>query len=154
MTETIFSPSFGNRPSYLVGRGNVISTFISGLEQEPGNRDRAMLMLGQRGSGKTVLLWELADRARKLGFVVATPTVASEDMLERIVEKIQEAGEPYVSKRHLPKLSGGKHLPFQAMLRTQTGDCLLACGGVWVAKRGLLVAWVGFIGVGLDTVWR
>ena len=48
----------------------------------------------------------------------------------------------------------GKHLPFQAMLRTQTGDCLLACGGVWVAKRGLLVAWVGFIGVGLDTVWR
>ena len=87
MTETIFSPSFGNRPSYLVGRGNVISTFISGLEQEPGNRDRAMLMFGQRGSGKTVLLWELADRARKLGFVVATPTVASEDMLERIVEK-------------------------------------------------------------------
>ena len=64
MTETIFSPSFGNRPSYLVGRGNVISTFISGLEQEPGNRDRAMLMLGQRGSGKTVLLWELADRAQ------------------------------------------------------------------------------------------
>lgn len=64
MTETIFSPSFGNRPSYLIGRGNVISTFMSGLEQEPGNRDRAMLMLGQRGSGKTVLLWELADRAQ------------------------------------------------------------------------------------------
>ena len=107
MTEPIFSPSFGNRPSYLVGRETVISTFISGLEQEPGNRDRAMLMLGQRGSGKTVLLWELADRARKLGFVVATPTVASEDMLERIVEKIQEAGEPYVNKRCLPKFTGG-----------------------------------------------
>lgn len=107
MTEPIFSPSFGNRPSYLVGRETVISTFISGLEQEPGNRDRAMLMLGQRGSGKTVLLWELADRARKLGFVVATPTVASEDMLERIVEKIQEAGEPYVNKRRIPKLTSG-----------------------------------------------
>ena len=39
MTETIFSPSFGNRPSYLIGRSNVISTFMSGLEQEPGNRD-------------------------------------------------------------------------------------------------------------------
>ena len=107
MTETVFSPSFGNRPSYLVGRGQVISTFLTGLNQEPGNRDRAMLMLGQRGSGKTVLLWELADRARKLGFVVATPTVASEDMLERIVEKIQEAGEQYVSKHRLPKLTGG-----------------------------------------------
>lgn len=107
MAETVFSPSFGNRPSYLVGREQVISTFLSGLKQEPGNRNRATLMLGQRGSGKTVLLWELADRARKLGFVVATPTVASEDMLERIVEKIQEAGEQYVSKHRLPKLTGG-----------------------------------------------
>ena len=52
MTETIFSPSFGNRPSYLVGRGNVISTFISGLEQEPGNRDRAMLMLGSEAAAR------------------------------------------------------------------------------------------------------
>lgn len=87
MTETIFSPSFGNRPSYLVGRENVISTFISGLEQEPGNRDRAMLMLGQRGSGKTVLLWELADRARKLGFVVATPTVPPKICLSALLKK-------------------------------------------------------------------
>ena len=107
MTETIFSPSFGNARPHLVGRGNVFRHSSPVLSRSPGNRDRAMLMLGQRGSGKTVLLWELADRARKLGFVVATPTVASEDMLERIVEKIQEAGEPYVCKRHLPKLSGG-----------------------------------------------
>ena len=120
MTETIFSPSFGNRPSYLVGRGSVISTFISGLEQEPGNRDRAMLMLGQRGSGKTVLLWELADRARKLGFVVATPTVASEDMLERIVEKIQEASsasQPALSSRAMcrkPKASSSSSRSWRA----------------------------------------
>ena len=54
--DTIFSPSFGNRPAYLVGREQIIDMFLRGLESEPGNRDRAVVMLGQRGSGKTVLL--------------------------------------------------------------------------------------------------
>ncbi len=64
------------------------------------------MMLGQRGSGKTVLLWELADRAREEGFVVANPTVASEGMLERIVEKIQDDGERYV-KNQRARVTGG-----------------------------------------------
>lgn len=106
VADTIFSPSFGNRPSYLIGRETIIREFMHGLESEPGNRDRAMVLLGQRGSGKTVLLWELADRASASGFVVATPTVTSEGMLERIVEKIQEDGERYV-KRRRTHLTGG-----------------------------------------------
>lgn len=106
-TTTVFSPSFGNRPSYLVGREPVIDTFLEGLSQEPGSRERAIVLLGQRGSGKTVLLWELADRAVDLGFVVATPTVASEDMLERIVEKIQDNGERYIKPARASHLSGG-----------------------------------------------
>ena len=102
----IFSPSFGNRPAYLVGRNDVINRFMDGLSREPGNRERAMVMLGQRGSGKTVLLWELADRAREQGFVVATPTVVTDGMLGRIVEKIQESGETYV-KPGSPRVTGG-----------------------------------------------
>lgn len=91
--ETIFSPAFGNRPSYLVGREAVLQTLLDGLSSAPGSRERAVVMLGQRGMGKTVLLWELADRAREQGFVVANPTVASSDMLERMIEKLQEDGE-------------------------------------------------------------
>lgn len=106
-TTAVFSPSFGNRPSYLVGREPVIDTFLEGLAQEPGSRERAIVLLGQRGSGKTVLLWELADRASNLGFVVATPTVASEDMLERIVEKIQDDGERYIKPSRTSHLTGG-----------------------------------------------
>ncbi len=104
--DTIFSPSFGNRPSYLVGREAILREFVQGLVSEPGNRDRAIVLLGQRGSGKTVLLWELADRAKELGFVVATPTVTSDGMLERIVEKIQESGERYVGQQR-SRLAGG-----------------------------------------------
>lgn len=105
MQENVFSPAFGNRPSYLVGREGVISAFMRGLSEAPGSRLRSTVLLGQRGSGKTVLLWELADRARDTGYVVATPTIAAEGMLERIVEKIQDDGSRYVGKSPVPRVA-------------------------------------------------
>lgn len=99
VVDSIFSPSFGNRPNKLVGREPVLSELMDGLTSAPGSRERAVVLLGQRGSGKTVLLWELAERASNAGFVVASPTIASEGMLERIVEKIQDAGESALRKR-------------------------------------------------------
>lgn len=106
--STIFSPSFGNRPSFLVGREGVLDALLRGLATSPGSRERSVVMLGQRGSGKTVLLWELADRAAKMGYAVATPTVASEGMLGRIVEKIQENGERFISSRDSPRIGGAQ----------------------------------------------
>ena len=99
-SDTVFSPSFGNRPSQLVGREDDLSKLVEGLKSPVGSRDRAVVLLGQRGSGKTVLLWELADRARQQGFVVATPTTATEGMLDRIIEKVQIDGERHVRKGH------------------------------------------------------
>lgn len=104
--DSVFSPAFGNRPSHLVGRQRVIDAFLDGLGKEPGNRDRATVLLGQRGSGKTVLLWEFADRAREHDFVVASPTVATEGMLDRIIEKIQDDGERFVKEKDA-RLTGG-----------------------------------------------
>lgn len=106
MRDTVFSPAFGNRPSQLVGRDAVISALLAGLDSNPGSKERATLLLGQRGTGKTVLLWELADRARDKGWVVATPTVTSENMLARIVEKIQDDGSRHLDKQRA-KLVGG-----------------------------------------------
>lgn len=103
--DTIFSPAFGNRPTYLVGRESVLEDLCLGLESMPGSKERSTVLLGQRGSGKTVLLWELADRATAQGFVVASPTIASDGMLARIVEKIQDAGTRFVSDA--PHVSGG-----------------------------------------------
>ncbi len=106
MRPIIFSPSFGNRPSFLVGREGVLHTLLQGLSTEPGSRERSIVMLGQRGSGKTVLLWELADRAAKMGYAVSTPTVVAEGMLERVVEKVQESGSRLISNRDTPRVSG------------------------------------------------
>ena len=99
MEDSLFSPSFGNRPSQLVGRGTMMDQLLEGLASKPGSKERATLLLGQRGSGKTVMLWELADRAREAGFVVASPTVVAEDMPARIIEKIQDDGERYMKGR-------------------------------------------------------
>lgn len=105
MQDTIFSPAFGNRPSSLVGREATIKSLMDGLATRRGSRERATGLLGQRGSGKTVLLWEIADRAAVTGFVVASPTIVSDGMLERIVEKVQDAGSMFVDQEEA-KLSG------------------------------------------------
>ncbi|MDO4808281.1 MAG: ATP-binding protein [Coriobacteriales bacterium] len=101
-----FSPSFGNRPSQLVGRGSLLEEIAQGLRTEPGSRERAVVLLGQRGTGKTVLLWEIADRARALGFVVANPTTSTEGMLDRIVEKVQADGERREARGPAASVSG------------------------------------------------
>ena len=97
--DTMFAPSFGNRPAYLVGRDALVERFVEGLSAEPGSRDRAVVMLGHRGYGKTVLLWELADRAAAMGYVVAHPTIVSSGMLDRIVEKVQQDGSRHLGSK-------------------------------------------------------
>ena len=121
MTDTVFSPSFGNRPRVLVGREAVMNGLQIGLESNPGSKERVNLIIGQRGSGKTVILLELAEYARNHGYVVASPTVLYSGMLERILEKLTEE-----SGNLLPKaekvITGGSIgvLGFSAGIQTQT----------------------------------
>ncbi len=92
MIDAIFSPAFGNKPATLVGRDAELLRLINGLSARPGTKERATLMLGQRGLGKTVLLIELAEYARAHDYIVASPTIVSEDMLDRILEKLRRDG--------------------------------------------------------------
>ena len=120
--DSVFSPSFGNRPSFLVGRDPMIRQLVNGLSAAPGSRTRTALILGQRGSGKTVLLWELADRMRSEGFVVASPTVVSENLLVRVLEKIEDDSGMAPSEK--ARLSGGTlgALGFTAGVQLQRGE--------------------------------
>lgn len=98
MKDTVFVPAFGNRPRNLVGREDIIQEFENSLQSPLGSRERALLVLGQRGSGKTVLLLELAEIAQKLDMVVASPTVVSKEMPDRVLEKLSVAGESCIAK--------------------------------------------------------
>lgn len=91
----LFHPTFGSRPEQIVGRDAEIDSFLSGLDQPIGARERCTLFLGQRGMGKTALLLELADRSAEKGFVVARVT-AHESMAEAIVEQVQLNGSRFV----------------------------------------------------------
>ncbi len=106
MQDTIFVPSFGNRPRNLVGRDDVLALFNDSFSSIPGSRDRSMLLLGPRGSGKTVLLLELAEMAEKKSIITASPTIVSKDMNDRILEKLAIASDGILGKSK-KKLSGG-----------------------------------------------
>lgn len=66
--QSLFQPTFGNRPEQYIGRDGVIDQFVAGLKEPIGSRNRCTLFLGQRGMGKTALLLELSDRAQKEGY--------------------------------------------------------------------------------------
>lgn len=99
--QSIFRPSFGNRPDRIVGRENVIEDFARGLSRHPGSRERARLLIGQRGMGKTALLLEMADRAHANGFVTAR-TTCGPSMLDNILDLLQRNGSPFVSEKRQP----------------------------------------------------
>ena len=123
MSEYEFTPAFGNRPSKLVGRDHELSLILNGLDARPGSKERAVVLLGQRGYGKTVLLWEIADRARERGFVVATPTSVREGLLERVVEKLQEDGQSLLDTiQARPSGVGVGALGFSASLQFSHDD--------------------------------
>lgn len=75
-----FKPTAGKMPPVLVGRDKVINDFIEGLENGEGAPGRLMRITGPRGSGKTVLLSELASIAGEQGWLVVNVS-ASGDLL-------------------------------------------------------------------------
>ena len=97
----VFRPSFGNRPDRIVGRDEVSQKLKECFQSFPGSRERAVLMTGQRGMGKTALLLEMADRAAAEGFVVAR-TTCGEAMLESIIDLLQRNGSRCINDKKAP----------------------------------------------------
>jgi len=69
--NSLFQPTFGNRPEQYIGRDGVIEQFMAGLREPVGARNRCTLFLGQRGMGKTALLLELSKRLLEAGVIEA-----------------------------------------------------------------------------------
>lgn len=82
-----FKPTAGAEPPVLVGRKRVINDFADGLAEGPGAPGRLMRISGPRGSGKTVLLTELGDNARKEGWLVVDET-AGKGLVDRVIARL------------------------------------------------------------------
>ena len=107
----------------MVGRDLDIRCLTEGLHSKSGNKERARLIIGQRGLGKTVLMLELADYARLHNYIVASPTVVSSGMLDRIIEKLYRDGAEYL-KDNKVRITGGSvgALGFNAGIQTESRD--------------------------------
>jgi hypothetical protein len=116
MAANPFKPSFGVSPPVLVGRDALLDEFVEGLEDGPGSAARATIYTGARGSGKTVMLNAVEDRARELGWLLVSET-ASPGFVDRIAHQ------------QLPRLLAG--FDPKAVRRRVTGiTAPLGAGGV------------------------
>ena len=112
-----FTPSFGSIPPVFAGRKYVIKEILSGLQSGPGNPNRASLLVGARGSGKTALLAKVAKEAGQYGWVSVRITAVS-GMLEDILIQSRRNGDAFLTKEarsHLTSigvagLSAGRQL--------------------------------------------
>lgn len=86
-----FTPTFGTSPPLLVGRDGDLEDFREGLRGGPGSPERATLVTGLRGTGKTVMLNAYEDVAGTEGWLVISET-ATPNLLDRITHE------------HLPRL--------------------------------------------------
>lgn len=83
-----FKPTAGGEPPLLIGRERVIRDFDKGLDNGVGAPGRIMLITGARGTGKTVMLTVLGDKARAYKWDVIEET-ASDGLCERLVNELR-----------------------------------------------------------------
>ena len=82
-----FKPTAGKMPPVLVGREKVTDDFLEGLANGEGAPGRLMRITGPRGSGKTVLLSELASIAEDEGWLVVNVS-GSGDLLASLSRRL------------------------------------------------------------------
>lgn len=88
MTPNPFKPTAGKRPPVLIGRDAVIEDFVEGLDNGAGAPGRLMLLTGNRGCGKTVLLRELQRIAADRDWTVISD-VASLGLCDRLADALR-----------------------------------------------------------------
>ena len=91
MSQNPFKPTAGKVPPVLIGRQDVIDDFAEGLDNGAGAPGRLMLLTGQRGYGKTVMLTELGRVAQSRGWEVVSET-ASDGLCERLISTLATSG--------------------------------------------------------------
>lgn len=96
MPANPFKPTAGKMPPILIGRDDIVADFSEGLDNGAGAPGRLMLITGQRGYGKTVLLTELGRVAAARGWMVVSET-ASAGVCGRIIDALRQGG-PQVSR--------------------------------------------------------
>lgn len=99
-----FKPTAGGNPPALIGREQVARDFEKGIDNGAGAPGRIMLITGARGTGKTVMLSDLAKRARQRRWDVISET-GSDGLCLRLLDSLAPQGSPFEHVCIKPQLS-------------------------------------------------
>lgn len=106
-----FTPTFGKTPLMLAGREQLIEDALEGLENAPGDPNRATIFTGPRGSGKTVLLAKISSEAAPLGWLSSNVT-AKPGMLDDILQQLQKNAIEFLPQEAKRKIIGAQAFSF------------------------------------------
>ncbi len=134
-----FSPGFGVSPAVFVGRQDIVDRVDRALSNPYGaNPYLKVVARAHRGTGKTVLLDELADSALSKGWVVISTEAGSTDstLTHRIVIEIDRAiasSSPSPRRKlknvsvNLPVIGGGFGLDLKQDISPPPANLLETC---------------------------
>lgn len=88
LPDNPFTPDFGQQPRRLVGRDDLVRSLERGLESGPRDPRFTSILLGPRGSGKTVILNHIKDEASASGWIVLSLDTTTTGVHQRINERI------------------------------------------------------------------
>lgn len=121
MASNPFKPTAGKMPPILIGRHSIIEDFSEALTNGVGAPGRIMLVTGQRGFGKTVMLTEFRRIAKAQHWEVIGET-ASAGLVTRLIAVLSPSGL---------RLDRGQHQSFHWNFRHCHGESrasALFCG--------------------------
>lgn len=149
MAVNPFKPTAGKMPPILIGRQSIIEDFSEALANGAGAPGRIMLITGQRGFGKTVMLTEFRRIARAQHWETIGET-ASEGLVSRLVQTLSPTGIRFDQAAISPSISipgvatassGQAHLSaanpltLRNAINTRLGSRKIGKGG----KKGVLI---------------
>ncbi len=90
-----FTPDFGQAPHALVGRDALLSDLLAGLATGPTDERFSTILLGPRGSGKTVIQTEVEQRVAAAGWLVLSVDSSTPGLPDRVRQAIARARDTY-----------------------------------------------------------
>ena len=102
--ENPFTPSFGEVPPYMAGRGDVLTSLLRAFERSGRSPYLTCAISGARGTGKTALLALAGREAQARGWVCADAT-ALPGLLEDVYERAIDAAAQLADVRKAARLS-------------------------------------------------
>jgi len=82
-----FSPTFGASPPELAGRDDILEAIEDALDTGPTHPDYSALLIGARGTGKTVMLEAIEQQARAQGWLTISDTAFPAGLPIRIASR-------------------------------------------------------------------